>query len=164
VPDVKDEVDFVMKYRAKPSARDPLADLAPVSIPKRPVDVWVVSNEAVHTTGNFLEGLPVVSTKSVSDAELAGALGETKSWGFDPKSKRPWVITHMYESLEQRVAFEDLRFEAASKSPATPGTAIPLPNDEEPKSPRRGVAVFVAVALALVAAAAAIASERKAIL
>ena len=154
VADVKDEVDFVMKYRAKPSAANPLADLTPVSIPKRPVDVWVVSTEPVHTTGNFLEGLPAQAAAHVTGEQLATALGDTSSWGFDATARRDWVVTYLHEELEQRVAFEDLTFEAIppAVSTTTPASGSWL----------RGREILVFVLIALVAAlVAVVGSERK---
>ena len=131
----------------------------PISIPKRPVDVWVISADPVHSTGNFFEGLPVQGTAHATGDRLAAALGDVSSWGFDPHGRADWAVTHLREELEQRVAFEDLTFEPQPPPAAPEPTVNPRVISgrlTKKGSGLRGREVFVLFGLVLFVAVAAI--------
>jgi hypothetical protein len=76
----------------------------------RDVAVWIVAPTEMHATGNFLQGLPEERAWQSSGAHVAAALGDTAAWPFDARRRAAWSVSYVHESLEQRVAFEDLRF------------------------------------------------------
>ncbi len=77
----------------------------------RPFDVYFVATTPMQSMIGAATGGPMVADSvRVSSEALAGALGDTKAWGFAPSSQPRWVITHLSENVWQRTATSDITF------------------------------------------------------
>lgn len=91
----------------------------------RPFDVYVIAPSQMQgMMGQTTGGPPVSDAIRVSSDAIAGALGDTKSWGFDPKSQPKWVVTHLSESVWQRTAQSDLVFATYDLPHPRPGPGV----------------------------------------
>jgi hypothetical protein len=141
--DIEAQAAFARRHHAPRAARD--------------VGVWVVAGDEMRASGNFLQGLPEESSARVAGTDLATALGDTTAWKLEPRARPFWRVTYMHEALEQRVAFEDLRFVA----PDDTGAAAPKAKHGSRK-PRPAHVLLALVALGVLAAAAAAAAREAA--
>ena len=98
-PEPADETSFRAKYKVGAQAT-------------RPLDVWIVAGSKMEASqgANRPAGPMVEAASVVSDDTLADALGDTKSWGFDPHGLEAWAVTHLSENTLERVAFNDIVF------------------------------------------------------
>src|SRR5271169_5880788 len=84
--------------------------------------------------GLTTSGPPVADAIRVSSTTVAAALGDTKAWGFDPKSQPTWVVTHLSENVWQRTATSDLEFAPYDLPKPRPGPGI-TEADDRPTGP-----------------------------
>ena len=98
-PEPADESAFRTRYKVGAQAT-------------RPLDVWIVAGSKMEASqGDNRPAGPLVEAAAlVSDDTLADALGDTKSWGFDPHGREAWAVTHLSENTLERVAFDDIVF------------------------------------------------------
>lgn len=136
--------------------------------PRRSLDLWVVAPEPVRgtVTGGFLAGPPVASTKPVSGEELARLLGDTSAWGFDPRGRPQWTVSHLHEDGTSRVAFDDLALAPApaAAAPAVAPSAPTPPPKAEPhhaRSRKHRRLHWLAALAVLAGLGAALLSSRK---
>ena len=110
--DTADQQAFLARYGGNACPPDdPLCFDQANYVPPRPLDVWVVAQTPVHSLmGQAGGGPPVMDAARVTSAALATALGDTKSWGFDPSAEATWVVSHLSESVTVRNAADDLTF------------------------------------------------------
>ena len=110
--DLADQEAFLKRYGGNACPPDdPLCVDQTGYVPPRPLDVWVVAQTPVQSLmGQAGGGPPVMDAALVTSDALAAALGDTKSWGFDPKTQKSWVVSHLSETVAVRNATEDLTF------------------------------------------------------
>ena len=94
------------------SPDDPLCyDRGPNYVPPRPLDVWLVAQSSMQgNIGLTTGGPPTLDAALVTSAAVAQALGDTKEWGFDPKTHDTWVVSHLSEQVATRYASADVVF------------------------------------------------------
>ncbi len=103
--DPADEAAYQKKYNASPTA------YRGYNYGTRPFDVYVIAPSQMQgMMGQTTGGPPVSDAIRVPNDTIAAALGDTKAWGFDPKSQGHWVVTHLSENVWQRSAQSDLTF------------------------------------------------------
>jgi len=141
--DPADEAAFRTKYNQGGSP------YAPYSYGSRPFDAYVVATTQMQSMIGATTGGPAVADSvRVSSDALAGALGDTKPWGFDPKSQRNWVVTHLSENVWQRPATSDVTFASYDLPKPRPGAGV-SEIDDRPTGP-----TFPAAGMAFEAASA----------
>lgn len=137
-------------------------------VPARELHLWVVSDGPVeafqgdHLSGPYLHGSAKVDAKTV-----AGALGDTKAWGFDPFSRGTWHVSYLNQH-EERSATADVELRQGrvllDDAAATTARALaasgheflaPAPSSADLPSPRGHRRRWALGLLALVAAGAA---------
>ncbi len=101
----------------------------------RPFDVYVVATTAMQSMMGVTTGGPAVADSvRVSSDALAGALGDTKAWGFSASSQPRWVITHLAENVWQRSATSDVTFASYDLPKPRPGAGV-SETDDRPVGP-----------------------------
>jgi hypothetical protein len=87
--DAADEAAFQKKYNTTQTA------YRGYNYGTRPFDVYVIAQTQMQgMMGASTGGPPVSDAIRVPADQIAGALGDTKAWGFDAKSQPHWVVTH----------------------------------------------------------------------
>jgi hypothetical protein len=118
----KAERPFHPYTEPEPSVTDEraYAARAPRGPSQRSVDLWVVAREPVSAfQGADARGPRRVGSASVPQAALAAALGDTRSWGFEPRGT--WTVTHFHDESIVRTAFDDLTFASSAQGAAVSG-------------------------------------------
>ncbi len=101
----------------------------------RKLDVYVVAARQMQAmSGAVTAGPAVADAVRVTNATLGSALGDTKAWRFDPKSRPTWVVTHLSENVWQRAATGDLAFQTYDLPKARPGAGV-TEVDDRPVGP-----------------------------
>ncbi len=101
----------------------------------RQFDVFVIAATQMQgLLGDVTGGPPVADAVRVSSDAVAQALGDTKSWGFDPKSQPRWTVTKLSENTWQRTADKDLTFASYDLPKARPGSGV-SEVDDRPTGP-----------------------------
>jgi hypothetical protein len=128
-PDTTDEASFRSRYNQSGSP------YAPYSYGSRSFDLYFVATTPMQSMMGATTGGPMVadSVRVTRDA-LAGALGDTKAWGFDPASQPTWVITHLSDNAWQRNATSDITFAAYDLPKPRPGAGV-TEADDRPVGP-----------------------------
>jgi hypothetical protein len=130
-PDTTDEASFRAKYNQGGSP------YSPYSYGSRPFDLYFVATTPMQSMMGATTGGPAVADSvRVSGDALAGALGDTKSWGFDAHANKRWVVTHLSENVWQRVAPSDITFAAYDLPKPRPGAGTTASDvDDRPTGP-----------------------------
>ncbi len=127
--DAADESAYQAKYNASPTA------YRGYNYGTRPFDVYVIAPAQMQgMIGQTTGGPPVSDAVRVSSDAVANALGDTKAWGFDPKSQPKWVVTHLSENVWQRAAQSDLVFATYDLPHPRPGSGV-TEADDRPNGP-----------------------------
>jgi hypothetical protein len=127
--DPADEAAYQKKYNTSPTA------YRGYNYGTRPFDVYVVAQSQMQgLMGNVTGGPPVSDAIRVSSDAVAGALGDTKAWGFDAKSQPRWVVTHLSENAWMRNASSDLTFASYDLPKPRPGPGESA-MDDRPNGP-----------------------------
>jgi len=126
--DVTDETAYTGRYNPHQPYRG-------YSYGMRPFDVYVVAAHQMQAVAGQTTAGPNVADamRATSDA-IAGALGDTKSWGFDPLSRPTWVVTHLSENVWQRTTQSDLVFQRYDLPKPRPGPGV-TEADDRPEGP-----------------------------
>lgn len=108
--DPKDRQEFLA--RSGPLGCPPTDPLCDGSwTPPRPLDVWIIAPSSMQgNIGATTGGPPVLDAALVTGTAVADALGDTNEWGFDPKAKPTWVVSHLAENVAVRNAPADVVF------------------------------------------------------
>lgn len=101
----------------------------------RQFDVYVVAPTQMQgLLGDVTGGPPVADAVRVSSDALARALGDTKSWGFEPQEQPRWTVTKLSENTWQRTADKDLTFASYDLPKPRPGAGV-TEIDDRPVGP-----------------------------
>ena len=101
----------------------------------RQFDVYVIAATPMQSMlGAVTGGPPVADAVRVTSDAIASALGDTKSWGFDPKSQPRWTVTKLSENTWQRTADKDLTFATYDLPKPRPGPGV-SEIDDRPTGP-----------------------------
>ncbi len=101
----------------------------------RQFEVYVIAPAQMQAMlGEVTGGPPVADAVRVTSDSIATALGDTKSWGFDPKSQPRWTVTKLAENVWQRTADKDLTFASYDLPKARPGPGV-SEVDDRPTGP-----------------------------
>lgn len=123
-----EETAYATKYNNQPRFRG-------YTYGTRPLDIYVVADRQLQAVeGQTTAGPPVADSMRISQATLATALGDTAAWGFDPKSRPTWVVTHLSENVWQRTTHGDLAFAPYDLPKARPGPGV-TELDDRPTGP-----------------------------
>ncbi len=129
--DTVDEAAYRAKYSTQPSQFRGYN----YGYGTRPFDVYVVAERQLQTVvGQTTGGPPVADAMRVTADTLETALGDTKAWGFDAKSRPTWVVTHLSENVWQRSTQSDLGFAPYDLPKPRPGVGI-TEADDRPVGP-----------------------------
>lgn len=127
--DAADEAAFQKKYSSTPQTA-----YRGYNYGTRPFDVYVIAQTQMQgMIGASTGGPPVADAIRVPNEAIAGALGDTKAWGFDAKAQPQWVVTHLSENVWQRNAPADLSF--ATYDLPKPRPAAGMAMDDRPNGP-----------------------------
>lgn len=101
----------------------------------RPFELYVVAPRQMQAvSGASTAGPNVSDALRETSATVGGALGDTKAWGFDPKKRPTWVMTHLTENVWQRTTQTDLGFATYDLPKARPGPDV-SETDDRPTGP-----------------------------
>jgi hypothetical protein len=109
----------------------------------RLLDVYVIADRQMQmVSGQNTAGPSVADAMRVSAETLAAAIGDTKAWGFDAKSRPTWVVTHLGENVWQRTTQADLAFQTYDLPRPRPGPGVTEVDDRPvgPTYPQSSVA------------------------
>ena len=127
----------------------------------RPLALWVVSAQQMRafegnkpvadTREHPMSGPRVTGRAPIASNVLATALGDTKAWGFEPRSRAIWQLTQLNEEATVRTAFDDLVFRPVSAAIGTPA-GDPAQDHRTRNKRTLGLLLLLAVALGLAVA------------
>lgn len=133
-PDPADEAAYRAKYNANTQGAQPYRSYD-YGYGTRPFDLYMIADTPMQgMAGQSTGGPPVADSLRVSPDTIATALGDTKAWGFDPKSQPRWIVTHLSENTWQRTTKSDLTFASYDLPKPRPGPGMPE-LDDRPRGP-----------------------------
>jgi hypothetical protein len=100
------------------------------------LEVYVIAQRQMQgMLGAVTGGPPVADAVQVTGDVVAQALGDTKSWGFDPHAQTRWTVTKLSENTWQpRTADKDLVFATYDLPRPRPGPGV-TEVDDRPVGP-----------------------------